>query len=629
MARQGNYVTVNGNANWAEGISRSLLDLSKSFRQQGESEDERARLAAAQEESNRRFGIEQAAKELEAQRTADYRTLTLENAAEEARLAAENRNKTLGIQQQQADLAKQRYDEEQKLLKEAEEQRRILSGLDVGGKSFDMLSPFTKDQFSTEEARLESYEKEAQSAIPTILERRGYKDEEGNLTSAGRDFFNSRLIEYKDSLIPSEAQARALNDVNTLYTNAVANTLPEDAPKYLQTRREDLFKGKDRAADLVTQNEALRTYQKQLADKGFLDAYSTETEKELRSRLEGLGIRTAEDIAAGINASAKAEYDRNIEIQKLKLDYFDKISDSIKSGGSSSGTSAKEFAQGINELDTYGNDEKLKANALVNALKNDPEVKAAGISDDILRTAVLYGAVGGLEGMVDSLPSISPDNIDKTLTPFIDAAKAMSTSRFVPKVKRPELEIPEFKTVTAADIRAGRADKAYQKRDWQGKDQANRETPPIGLGELPSYNAPSPTVDSAAFTRDILNRATTNLTGPQVPLRPYESAVTSTLDLPNRPIPSPLSIGGVSLPEQPVTSPYRNVDLGGTIREALTPAAPNDFSAGDLNLNPQEQRAMVALSNRSTGYLEDILSKSNATELERRLIPIILQSRQR
>ncbi len=50
MARQGTYVTVpGGSANWAQGITSALADLSKSYMQQGAAEDERARLAEVQQ----------------------------------------------------------------------------------------------------------------------------------------------------------------------------------------------------------------------------------------------------------------------------------------------------------------------------------------------------------------------------------------------------------------------------------------------------------------------------------------------------------------------------------------------------------------------------------------------------
>lgn len=70
--RLGNYVTVPGSgANWASGISDSLANLSKSYITQGQAEDERTRLAAADAESKRRWDIANAradAAELEKQK---------------------------------------------------------------------------------------------------------------------------------------------------------------------------------------------------------------------------------------------------------------------------------------------------------------------------------------------------------------------------------------------------------------------------------------------------------------------------------------------------------------------------------------------------------------------------------
>jgi len=63
--------------------------------------------------------------------------------------------------------------------------------------------------------------------------------------------------------------------------------------------------------------------------------------------------------------------------------------------------------------------------------------------------------------------------------------------------------------------------------------------------------------------------------------------------------------------------------------QALTPFTPGDFSAGDMDLTPQEQRTMVFLTNRSNDYLEDMLRMPNLTAAERKLIPIILESRNR
>lgn len=75
---------------------------------------------------------------------------------------------------------------------------------------------------------------------------------------------------------------------------------------------------------------------------------------------------------------------------------------------------------------------------------------------------------------------------------------------------------------------------------------------------------------------------------------------------------------------------YEDVDIPRTLKEglqAVTPFTPRNFSAGDLNLNPQEERTMVFLSNRSTDFLEDMAKRPNLTAAERKLIPIILQSR--
>lgn len=75
---------------------------------------------------------------------------------------------------------------------------------------------------------------------------------------------------------------------------------------------------------------------------------------------------------------------------------------------------------------------------------------------------------------------------------------------------------------------------------------------------------------------------------------------------------------------------YENVDIPATLREglqAVTPFTPRNFSAGDLNLNPQEERTMIFLSNRSNDFLEEMAKRPNLTAAERKLIPIILQSR--
>lgn len=53
---QGNYVPISGvNANWGEGLSSALANLSKTYASQAEAEKERARLAAADAESKRRY----------------------------------------------------------------------------------------------------------------------------------------------------------------------------------------------------------------------------------------------------------------------------------------------------------------------------------------------------------------------------------------------------------------------------------------------------------------------------------------------------------------------------------------------------------------------------------------------
>ena len=88
MARQGTYVTVPGGAaNWAQGLSDSLANLSKSYLQQGAAEDERARLAASEAESKRRWELDREHKL---------------NTAAEAKRQWEERQKILLSQEQRA-----------------------------------------------------------------------------------------------------------------------------------------------------------------------------------------------------------------------------------------------------------------------------------------------------------------------------------------------------------------------------------------------------------------------------------------------------------------------------------------------------------------------------------------------
>lgn len=361
MAKQGNYVTLPGvDPNWAKGISSALSDLSRSYNAKAAQEEEAARMAAAAEEDKRRFGLEQAYKEQEALRTADYRKQQLANEAEQARLTAENRAAQLSIQERAQQIA-----DDAAALEKA--QREGLVGISEAYSRGDFNKPVTLDQYGNEarefwKAKLGSYDTGEVAARNYLLTpsaesltaaKEAYAKtladsdlspaaQTNKVNAYGKGLEQQLNLLKTDNLAPLTREGRIDQLVSGLYDPARQNTLDEIASgrtMLLDSKARAVYSGLDpKIRESVTYPEFLKEYESKLPNLSRAALEAKETDR----------------IAAAQDAN-EARWDRTVEALRYiennglsrsgvsKNSTAENMIDAIKTTAAGSGLSADEI----------------------------------------------------------------------------------------------------------------------------------------------------------------------------------------------------------------------------------------------------------------------------------------------
>ena len=304
MSRQGNYVTVpGGSTNWTEGISKSLLDLSKSYRDQAINKAETARLREKDAREAEKFELERA---ILGQELSDKNILT--NVAPNVGIEALGPN----VQNNRSKLLDRRN-------------------------------------------KLDEVFKENKKYIET---NRGLFDDKGALT----DFGQNQLVELtkqaqreNPDITPDNANRVAREYLDAVYTNV---TSPE-ADKYL-TSKSNYLKNYDRAildedaraSGQMTRGEYIEGRIQELTGAGHSGARSKEVLSILETEADARGLLTrAEMVEQAQERENQAYKERKDQLDILIRGMRANNSGGTKTGSAKNGMDAREFTQAISDLD--------------------------------------------------------------------------------------------------------------------------------------------------------------------------------------------------------------------------------------------------------------------------------------
>jgi hypothetical protein len=464
MSRQGNYVTVpGGSANWTKGISDSLTALSKSYIGQGDAEEERARLAAAAEENKRRFEIEQAYKEAEAQRTAAFRQAQLDATSARDAATVSDREARLALLQSEEDRKQAVHDQTVADAATARENDTILGSFTVPN-NLDILGPNAQGVWQTQNEGLAAQRADADANIELINTRRNFLTPEGALSPEGQAEFDRRFAVLSQALPEEEARSRAMNQVTTMRDNALNSNYETDINAFLTNQERDLGIAASRLPYLATQEEFIRYGQQQLAEAGHTAPMSAEVRQDLAARAEARGLPKAADLIASGQAADVAKYERAVEQAKLFDNYYTRRQAASSNGGrtSSTGMDASDFNEFVNNLDGWGQEDKQQAIQLLTNLSQDPEVQSAGIPVSVLREAILLTS---FEGTLTDNRTVDPEN-PTDVTNVVNLAKALNSGSTTGRtfINKSDYTLPEVTGRSAADILGGRVSSAIPTR---------------------------------------------------------------------------------------------------------------------------------------------------------------------
>lgn len=428
MARQGNYVTVpGGNTNWAQGISGSLSDLSKSLIAQGKIQAQ-----------------------LDAQVARDEAT-------------ASDREARLALLQSEEDRKQAVYDQTIADAATARENDAILGSFTVPN-SLDMLGPNAQGVWQTQNEGLAAQRADADANIEVINTRRNFLTPEGALSPEGQAEFDRRFAVLSQALPEEEARSRAMNQVTTMRDNALNSTYETDINAFLTNQERDLGIAASRLPYLATQEEFIRYGQQQLAEAGHTAPMSAEVRQDLAARTEARGLPKAADLIASGQAADVAKYERAVEQAKLFDDYYTRHQAASSNGGrtSSTGMDASDFNEYVNNLDGWGQGDKQQAIQLLTNLSQDPEVQSARIPVSVLREAILLTS---FEGILTDNRTVDPEN-PTDVTNVVNLAKALNSGRTTGStfIDKSDYTLDEVTGRSAADILGGRVSSAIPTR---------------------------------------------------------------------------------------------------------------------------------------------------------------------
>lgn len=326
MARQGAYVTVpGGSANWASGLSSALSDLSKSYLQQGAAEDERARLAAAEAESKRRWELDRAD-------TKAYRD------AQQAESAAR-----LAIAQAEADYKKG-------------ERERVAKDLDI--RSGYQFTPEWEDLSGKVRSAFDKQSQVLLDKAEAAGEKRLAPDlalftDENELSTSGRTELDRLTSVYqKEGLNKDHAAAKAYSALSDRYFDAQTDTLA------VQEAEKDITAARERALANMTAEGITEAVRKDLQDLGYSDVYGESAQALIDDIIAGRGALTQKEVVAQGQAAATAAHEAAVKQQELNRQKNKDLIDLLKAEGKT--TSSSKSTSGSTP-DKMTNEELMKS----------------------------------------------------------------------------------------------------------------------------------------------------------------------------------------------------------------------------------------------------------------------------
>lgn len=291
-----------------------------------------------------------------------------------------------------------------------------------------------------------------------INERRDFITADGGFSPAGKAEYDARFSSYMEMYNDANKAAElAKADVVTMRDNALANNYETRARAQLA----DVQQSFDAALSQLPYKGSVEEYvaagiaAAKKAGHTNLPAY----EKELTARAKNaLGLKTRAEIVATGQAATKTAYDRQLEQIDLLKKYYDARSSSGKTSSTKSkGMSANDFLSQINELDTFGDDEKQQAVDLFTTL-SDPENKVAeGISPGILREAIILTISDNMIFEDSTLDPSNPEDLAKVM----EVAKALNRGSYSGKgytVSKDDFKIKDIPTYSADELLGRRFD---------------------------------------------------------------------------------------------------------------------------------------------------------------------------
>ena len=436
---QGNYVPISGvNANWSEGLSSALANLSKTYASQAEAEKERARLAAADAESKRRYEQDRA-----------------DIAARNALTDAENKRRW-DIQEGRSAQAEARAVKEAEFIES--ERTRAKTNRDVLGQltvdfGADNLGPNVQSRIAQAQEHINTTRTTIESNVAAINQRRNFLTPEGGFSEAGNAEYQARYADYlKMYNDPAEAAELAKADVVTMRNNALANDYETKARAELAAVETAFNNQLSRLGTKGTVEEFIAAGQAQLAAAGHQDPYSKEVRDELRARALDRGLKTRGDLIAAGQTATETAYQREKDRIGFMQSYYT-AAGTGSSGSGSKGVSDEKFVEFISNLDLFGVGDRDRAVKLYQTLKNDPLLK--GVNEGFIREAIILTSTKGLD---DETLGTDPKEINTIATLATDLAKGNTTGKQFVAKKDFEINQGALKSYSADELMGRRFD---------------------------------------------------------------------------------------------------------------------------------------------------------------------------
>ena len=640
MAKQGNYVTIPGmDPNWAKGISSALTDLSSSYNKKAALQEQEKRLAANEAENKRRY-------EEGLLRQDERNALLDERYKNEQALAAEKYQNTLT---RQAELDRIAADERARAAKEREVLSQYAASYSAPSARQAILESDPELKTALEAQNVANREALASNAIIDAT----MSGEQGRMLREQAAEFGPSLGLTKDAIVPEDAvgaleKARAEGKTSPMLDafSQESSALQDRIDAYIASN-----------APIYREQEQARVTQELIA-KGADPVRAAALATQLSGQYSSEKDLTAQATARQKAEQASAEKAADLVYKALKFEQ-----DQAKSSG--------------NKNPNYITPGTVTQTEVQNKIESiDPGIKDAGTLRDLYDAAVAAGvnekiALKSLEETIadDTWLGIRTKGPKLGTEDFLAYAKAREASNSPTKIDTSKISRDEFiKLITPESV------------PYVDPRTSNREAFVRGIS---AYRPEVTRLPLVPFGPDV-----DNLTNTATPLPSENSTVNANgVVTVNEPVVGPDNLrrdpttgrvlpplsgawGSSSIPprtREAITDQiakeariqqererfaelarqqalakaeadagktgeridiYKNVDIPGTLRQALTPSTiPNDFSAGNLDLNPNEQRTIMFLSGLSTDGLRRMLDRPNLTAAERKVIPLILQSR--